>query len=286
MDETLHNRLHELSRLSLQGAFGAEAQMLAQEYAAVPEGMDIFIKVVHALYRPKATPEDAEVFRVVDLFCRLLIVVYRDARKQDADVAAALLNSLLQDYPGKPGTCLYSKWETLGRAAATFKMTRHDNQVVIWEQSKSLFQAYNEFLNGLLGFLIIGWRCALGRPINADVLNKKYRAKLNEFTQLTNGVDGAFGLICQLARPDVRNAIAHGDIWHDTTTGKIRYTHRDQPQEMDLFEFLGCATVGSHLPQAYLSALAAIVVLEEGSGSDVARLPPHLIQLYHHQRPE
>lgn len=283
MDNSVKSRLAELGRLSLEGMFGDAVQAAAQDYSATPLGTAIFIKVVHDFYQVRATDEDGQIAQVAELFCRLLIVVYRDARKRDGAVADAFVNAFLKDYPGVQGSCLFSKWEALGRASLAFKAASRTNPVLAWEQAKGLVQAYNEFLNGLLGFLIIGWRCALGRPISPQVLGNPYGAKRNEFSQLTGGEDGAFYLICRLARPDLRNAIAHGSIWLETAAAKVKYTDRDRIHEMELIDLIGLAAVGSHLAQAYLVALAAIVLLVEGSSADVAQLPQHLVQLFNHR---
>jgi len=283
MDESLRRRLTELGRLSVEGRFGEEIRKAAEEYKDLPSDMRLFVRVVRDFYKPRSTEEDAQIAWAADLFCKLIIVVYRDAKKRDVDVANALAFSFLKDYPGVPNTSLFSKWDDLSKASLGLKAAAHTELVLVWEQAKNLVRAYNEFLGGLLGFLIIGWRCALGKTFSPNFLGNAYGAKVNEFAQLTSGDDGAFYLIFRLARPDLRNAIAHGTIWLDTESNKAKFTDRGQEHEIDLVDFLGLAAVGSHLGHAYLTAIAAIRVLEDGGATNVTQLPPELPQLFNHR---
>ena len=283
MNDEIRSRLAELSRLALQGTFGTDAQSMTEAYQSLST-IDVFLKVVHTFYRQRNSVEAAQIAEFADMFCRLLIVVYRDAKKQDTQVSTAFLYSFLEDYPGVPGSCLFSKWEALGRSAYALKAVSHAGPLATWEQSKNLFQAYNEFLNGLLGFLIVGWRCALGRRVNSNVITNAYGAKLNDFRDLTGGLDGAFEIIFKLAHPEIRNAIAHGDIWLDTASnGLVKHGNRGhQTGEIPYIDFLGFAMIGSHLGEAYLTAIATILVIENGSDTNVAQLPQHLVRVFNH----
>ncbi len=72
-------------------------------------------------------------------------------------------------------------------------------------------------------------------------------SKFNEFSQLTGGDEGAFYLIFRLANPDLRNAIAHENIWLDSETDIVKYSAGKGPKvtyEMSLIDFMGLATVG------------------------------------------
>lgn len=76
---------------------------------------------------------------------------------------------------------------------------------------------------------------------------------LDEIKSLTGGNDRAFYLITRLAKPRIRNAIAHGTIWRDAEEEKARYTEGGRQRreyEIALLEF-GCfALSGSHLGEA------------------------------------
>lgn len=49
---------------------------------------------------------------------------------------------------------------------------------------------------------------------------------------------------------------------------------------MDLIEFVGLASCGSHLCEPYLAAIGAIVVMEDGSAQAQSLLPEHLVRLF------
>jgi hypothetical protein len=283
MDQVIRERLMEMSRLALEGKFGEDAQIAAREYQSVPSDMMVFVKVVQDFYTPRKTEEDNLLFQSVELFCRLIIVVYRDANKHDRGVAEALLYSFLKDYPGIANTNLYSRWESLIRATRAFKSASQTDMILAWEQTRNLVQAYNEFLNGLIGYLLINWRAVLQRNYSANTLRNNYGSKVREFMDLTGGEDGAFYLIGRIAKPDLRNAIAHGSIWLESQHAMVKYNdEQGNTNEISLVDFVGFAAVGSHIGQAYLAAIAAIIILTEGDPLYSQQIPHHIVQLFQH----
>jgi hypothetical protein len=215
----------------------------------------------------------------------LIIVLYREAKKKDTEVAQAIVNSFIEDFPNTENTCVFPQWESLAKASLAFKAAKNAEPVVVWQQSTRLFQAYNEFLSAFLGFFIIGWRCALSKDFSTNVLHNSYGSKLNEFDQLTGGEYGPFYLILRLAKPNLRNAIAHENVWFDRDSNIVRFTHgrrRETTEEMPLVEFMGLAALGSLIAQYYLAAITAIVILEDGKKSDIEQLPAHLIRVFIH----
>ena len=264
--------------------FGRAVQAAASEYKSLQDkGMQVFLKLVKDFYGiPRKTEEDQMIANLSDLFCQLIIIVYREAKKQDKQIALAFANSFIKDFPNVQGSCLYPQWEALAKASFAFKSSA-PNSLMVWQQSLKLVQAYNEFLNALLGYFLIAWRCALGKSYSTNVLNNTFGSKLNEFSQLTGGDDSAFYLIFRLANPNLRNAIAHENIWLDSETDIVKYSAGKGPKvthEMSLIDFMGLATVGSHLGQAYIVAIAAIIILEDGSRLDIMQLPKHLIKVF------
>lgn len=104
---------------------------------------------------------------------------------------------------------------------------------------------------------------------------------------VTGGEDGPFYLISRIARPSIRNAIAHGAAWLDSDAAKVRYSDgraQRRKADVDLLEFGALAMTGSHLAEPYLAALGTIAVMEDGS--DLARqlLPAHLAMVFGFQR--
>ncbi len=220
------------------------------------------------------------------LTCQLLIVAYREAKRKDADIALSFVESFIGDYPGVPESSLLSRWCSLAQASLAFReVADSQNPLLVWQQVCKQFQAYNEFLNGLLAYMIILLRTSAGKAVRTAVFDAPYGNKVDQFNSLTGGEDGPFYLLCRLARPRIRNAIAHETIWLDSDAAKVRYTEGRAPRseyEMDLVEFMGLALAGSHLPHAYLAALGVIAVMEAGNDRARSLLPLQLVRAYTH----
>jgi hypothetical protein len=288
MDLGLPRRIQQLHQMSKDGVFGEVVQRDAHAYDhSQHTTMSIFLDVVRDFYSNEARLSQQQLAELTDLFCQLFIVVYREAKRADPAVADALLHAFLKDYPGAPDTCIYPQWDALLQACHGFKASlTTSNRLLLWQHSLRLTQAYNEFLNVLLGYYLVAWRTALGKTVSTNVLYNSYGAKVNEFSSLTNGSDGPFYLLFRIAKPHLRNAIAHEQIWLDSESNTIRYADGKDAltqYEMPLTEFVVLNGVGSNLALAYIAAVAAVAVLEVGSASDVAQLPAHLVKLFHFQ---
>jgi hypothetical protein len=98
MDEGLKKRLAQLHEMSKTGIFGEIAQKDAAKYEQIEkEGTQVFLKLIDDFYVPRKTEEDQKVAQFADLFCRLLIVVYREAKRKDQSVAVGFANSVIHD---------------------------------------------------------------------------------------------------------------------------------------------------------------------------------------------
>lgn len=262
--------------MAKEGAFGDQIAKSRSEYEQLPNGIPIMIKTVSDFYSGLSS-DSPELAQMRQLACQSLIVAYREANRKDPDIAAHFVNSFIQDYTGVAGSCLLPCWTSLGNACLAFRELAHSqNRLLIWQQSLKLFQAYNEYLNGLFGYLIILWRTHLGKPVNPNVLNTTYGNKINQLSKLTGGDDGIFYFYLRLAQPDIRNAIAHESIWFDSDSAIVRYNHGNQNKiesQIDLVEFMAYATSGSHIAQPYLAAISVIVVMECGSELAKSLLP-------------
>jgi hypothetical protein len=124
-----------------------------------------------------------------------------------------------------------------------------------------------------------------GYDFSHKVFSQTYGNKIDQFSKLTGGNDGAFYLFLRLAQKELRNAVAHETIWLDLETGKFRYLDgREQKEwyEMEFKEAIVLGTIASHLPHTYITALASIAILEYGDKTDKAKLPRHLVKLFSH----
>lgn len=287
MTNDIKDRLQEIGRLALAGYFGEDVKQATEDYQVLAPNAEVFVKIITDFYTRRSSEEDRLVFQTVEILTQLTIVVYRDTKPKDRVLATQFLLAFIQDYPNVSHSSLFQKWHMLTGAALAFKDAIHKSKspVLVWEQAKGLFQAYNEFLSGILGYFIVCWRTVNGKTFSPNSLTNHYGVKLNEFHALTGGESGAFNLIFKIARPNIRNAIAHGTIWLEEDQGKVKFQDRGQTHEIGLAEFLGLAAIGSYVGTAYLAGVAAIIVIEEGNNETIAKLPAHLVSLYHHVPP-
>jgi len=220
---------------------------------------------------------DPEIVQMLQLTCQTLIVAYREAKRKRPKIAEHFITSFIQDYPGVAESCLLPRWTSLAKACLAFRELSHSkNRLLVWQQALKLFQAYNEYLNGLFGYLIILWRTHLGKSVNPNVLNTTYGNKINQLKELTGGDDGIFYFFIRIAQPDIRNAIAHESIWLDSDDKIVRYNHGNQNKiesQISLTEFMAYITYGSHLAQPYLAAISVIIIMEYGSELAKSFLP-------------
>ncbi len=277
--------LDQVNKFASEGRFGESVIKATKEYNALPLGIATTIKCVVDFHSHNSEIDD-EISQIRSLFFQLIVVAYRECKKVNEEIASIFLNSFIVDHPEAPESALVTKWCSLAQASLAFReVAQTENRLLIWQQSTKIFQAYNEFLNGLLGFLIIAWRCAQKKKINPNVFSLAYGAKINQFEQITGGENGVFYMICRLAQPKIRNAIAHETIWLDSEVDKVRYIdgNKDKKEfELDLIEYMAFAGIGSHLCEPYLASIAAIIIWEEGSEVIKSCLPEYLIKVLSH----
>jgi len=286
MVKDTHKRLLEqVAQMAAEGKFGDSIAAAQREYDQLPAGMAILIKAVLDFCAETAR-HAPEIAQIRSLACQLLIVAYREAKRKNPSGALAFVHSFIQDYPGVPESSLLPRWCSLAQASLAFREVAHSqNRLLVWQQTCKQFQAYNEFLNGLFAYLIILWRTSLGKNVDTRVFDANYANKLDQFNSLTGGENGPFYLFVRLARPRIRNAIAHETIWLDSDAMKVRFTegrsHKVE-SEMDLVEFTALASTGSHLAHAYLAAIGVIAVMEDGTDLAKLLIPPQLVRVLTH----
>jgi hypothetical protein len=282
MDESTKRRIEQLRQMTVEGLFGEEAQGNAEKWKDIPVGVPYSLNYVQDFYHIRSE-NDAMMKNPMNLVIQYIIVAYRDAKRINPEVANALLNSMIADYPDIPDTCVYSSMESLMRASSALKaVIPSKNYMSIQQQSLKVAQSYNEFLNKLLGFFLAAVRVTKGQPPSKSMFSQSYADKLKEFERLTGGENGVYFFLFRIAQPDLRNAIAHDTIWFDREKDTVRYTNKGKESEISLEEFMAYTSLGSHLPHAYTTALCAITVMEHGSFSDAQKLPKHLIHAFNH----
>jgi hypothetical protein len=283
MKESHARLLKQFADMAADGQFGNSIKKAQKEYDQLPPGIAILLKFVLDFWEEIFNKND-ELAQIRNLTCQLLIIAYREAKKRDTEIAQSLVNSFTTDYPDVPESTLLPRWCSLAQASLAMReVAQSKNRLMVWQQACKQFQAYNEFLNGLLAYLIILWRTKEGRPVRTNVFDTPYANKIDQFSSLTGGEDGVFYLFCRLARPKIRNAIAHETIWLDADENKVRYEEGRHPRtehEIDFIEFMGLAAAGSHLAQSYLAAIAVIAIMEEEYELGRKVLPSQLVKVF------
>jgi hypothetical protein len=271
----LDRLLAQMDRMARDGDLGPTAQEYARAYDACSSDVQRSLAYVTDFY----ASAEAEVAELSDYLVKIVMLPYRESKKHDPDVASAYALAFVRDYPGTSGTTLLSQWSALGEAIGAFKSHGSKDRASAWQTSSRVVLSLNEFLNALVGLMVVAWRCGLGKTVNPNVLKNPYGSKVHEFGELTGGVDGLFGGLLKLAQPRLRNGLGHGTAWPDYEAGLIRYTDgRDHVVEytMDYVEFFAYVHAAGVVAQAYIAALNSIVVMESSDSSAVSAMPPHL----------
>lgn len=265
--------------IAKDGKLGIEIEKTQKEYEKINNDIARIIKYIYDVLTPKSE-DDLKVTRSKAIFSQYIILAYRESKKKDEKIANALLNSFIEDFPSISNSCLLEKWRSLAESILSVKeIAGSKKRLELWQNYSRLFQSYNEFLNGLLNYLILCWKCHLGETIDLSVFESSYGNKINEFKRITNGENGVFYLIFRIANNQIRNAIAHGDIRFDTESGIIHYLvgiKNKKEKQIHLDEFMACAVLGSTIAQAYLAGIGTIVVMEGGTEKAKKLLPDFL----------
>jgi hypothetical protein len=281
MKENYKRLIEQIAKSTAEGIFGDAALSSSKEYEGMPLDTSRLSKFIKDLSTEISSGNEEEV-QPIYVFWQILVVVYRDSKKVDAEVAKAFLHSFIEDYPDMPNTALSLRWNSLAQAIFAFKSVAHSNDpLLVWQQASRLFLDYSEFLNGLLGYLTIAWKCALKKNFKPNVFNAFYAVKAKQFEELTNGDNGVFDLFNRMIKPKLRNGIAHGNSWPDWESNKVRYTDgkTEDEYDIDFSEFLALCMLGSHLAKSYIAAMATIVIWEEGTEVQKLSLPQQFIKL-------
>lgn len=283
MNDTTRRRTELLHELTLEGYFGEKARLYAEGVADTTQGIPFALEMIRDLYSSTTTDEES-IHGIVDLVIQLLIITYRDAKRADPLVAMAFYTSLIQDYPNAPESCIYPTFETLVKSAYAHQDAISSKSPVAIEQTAlKLVEAYNEFLNSLFGPMLACLRAARGKQISRNLFKKRYAERVAELGELTGGENGAYYIFGRIAKPLIRNSVAHGTVWFDRPKEVFRFPdNKGVLQEVGLVELMGLALVGSRLAHAYVIAICVIQVMEEGSAADIAQLPKHLVHAFRH----
>ncbi|MCD6595043.1 hypothetical protein J7L68_05130 [bacterium] len=285
MDTELKIQLEQYLKSGSDGSYGQRVQESFEEYESFDEWNKSAIKYINDLFKPNPSELEQNIIDYTFILCKSFIATYLETKKKDKEIAHSFLKSLFFDFPGIDESKLFSKWQSLTEASFAFQAVAHSNNYnLVWQQSKTLTRAYQEFINGLFGFLIICWRCINGKTLNKNVFKNTYGSKMEELYKLTDGDEGIFAQIFHICNPKLRNAIAHDNIWNNPEAEKIVYKSVGQNVyrgEIDISKFLLFASLGTRLGQSYFASICAVLLMEEGKENEIEQLPSQLVGMFY-----
>jgi len=272
--------LELMVEMSQGGQLGLSIQASLGDYQDLA-GEGVFLKCVIDSYTPDpGQPPEIAALRAG--FSDAITDTHSVAAIRSPDAARALIFCLLEDFPGAPGTCLLPKFNDLAMACIGFRsVAMSDDRPVIWKLASSVFSAYNEFLNGVCGFILL---CLSepGKVAPRTVFATPYARKLHQLqdTYAGNAHLANLPVVHRLAEPHIRNALAHGTAWLNGRQACVHYiASNGKRNSISLVDFMGSAMAGSHLPQSFLAGIGTVVLMENGSERARALLAERLKEL-------
>lgn len=281
MNEEMKRKLLQLIQDTKNGYFGEKAKSEYIESTTHSNIISYFTKFIYELYQP--FENDSNLYKIAQKISEYLLILYIDTKVKKTMVANALYFSLFNNFPSTINTNLFDKYRSLLESSISFKNSIVlEDKIVLWTLSKKLIEDYNEFLNGLLGYINICAKVVLGKKYNPNIFNNSYQAKIDEFTSLK--LNYIFPVISNLINVELRNAIAHSMIIHNAED-EIEYTFKKgskfETKKISLAEFVALAATGTYLTCGYIASLAMIFVFENGNILDIAFLPSEIKSIYY-----
>jgi len=221
------------------------------------------------------------------ILVQVIVVAYREARKNDPEVASWLFRSYLEDHPEAPGSRLFEKCDGLLEAAHTLKAVAgtRDSRV-LFQATKEVHRAVGEFVPLLMAWLALLWQVKQGEQPEFKLLKAQTPAgtKVKRFTEITNGEDGIFYLLSRLINVQLRNAIAHSTVTLDEENARVSFSRIENGvrvyEHIDLTKYMADIYMHTRLPAIYLAALSGILVMETGTPEERLSLPAVIIQAF------
>jgi hypothetical protein len=265
-----------VQKRSLDGLYGTEVKILAEQLRNNPLGnIEIFLKTINDFYSKEIHP----IFRPYPIaLINIVLALYFKNNDSDPILSEYPILIFQKDLPNQESTCIHDKYLSMLDATHAYKQSiASNNKLIVWETAKSSFLAYNEFMNALLGTILVNLRFAKGKSYNLNVVKNNYGSKLNELKQLAEGVS-YYDKLFEILNPEIRNAIAHQSIWYDENDEVVRYRENKNgvDKQIKLEDFILMNSKASYLGEAYLVIMSVIGIFLKGTVMDRTKLPKEL----------
>ena len=269
-----NRRYDQIKKQTSDGVFGKEAQNLLNDFQNVPKGsVEVFFKPINNFFSKDINP----IFKPYAIsLIKIILSLFLKNNKNNPELSDYFTLTFNRDIDDLPNSCIKDKFANMLEAGHAFKQSVRTNKLVLWELSKNYFLSYNEFMNHLIGIILINLQYLMKNKYKLNTLNNAYGNKINELKNLKPKAD-YYDILLELLNPDIRNAIAHQTIWFNEKNNNVIYeTKKGIEEKIGIKEFILLNSKASYLAEAYLVALSTIGVYYFGSMMDRTRFPKEL----------
>lgn len=228
---------------------------------------DFYNKEINPLFKPYP-----------NALIKIILSLFFKNKDKNPELANYFLLIFQKNINETKNTCIKDKYlNMLDTNHALKQGISTKNALITWELAKNNFLAYNEFLNNLIGVILINYRVSIGKSYKLNTLNSNYGNKINELINL-KPQEPFYDYIFELVNPQIRNAIGHQTMWHNKNDNEIVYLNEKtgENNQISLSDFITLNAKASYLGEAYLVALSTIGIFTIGKPQDKARLPREL----------
>ncbi len=269
-------RFNQVDKQTQDGLYGNDVIKDSFEYKNLSgNSIEMFLKNINDFYSKDINP----IFRPYPIaLIKIILSLFFKNNDKNPELTDYFTLIFQKDIEGTKNTCIKDKYLNMLDAGHAFKQSiSTDNPLIIWELAKSNFLAYNEFLNILIGVILINYRFSIGKSYKLGTIKSNYGNKVNELIELSPR-DVSYRNLFELLKPEIRNAIGHQTIWFDKEDGMVTYLNdkTGENEMVSIKEFIMLNSKASYLGEAYLVAMSTIGVFTIGKPQDKARLPKEL----------
>ncbi len=219
--EKMDNRFKQLGKQINDGLYGLEAIKNSIDYENISgNSIETFLKNINDFYSKEINP----VFRPYPLaLIEIILTLFFKNNEKDLELSNCFMLIFQQNIEGTKNTCIKDKYlNMLDAGHASKQSLETSNPLIIWELAKNSFLAYNEFLNILVGVVLINYRFSIGKTYKISALDNPYGKKVNELLGL-NPQETCYKYLFELLKPEIRNAIGHQTIWFNQSDRMVTY---------------------------------------------------------------
>ncbi|MDX8553767.1 hypothetical protein MK851_09050 [Tenacibaculum sp. 1B UA] len=277
--KNIDKREIQLGEQIQNGLYGKEAIKDANIYKEISNtGIETFIKNINDFY----SKEIESVFKPYPhALIEIILTLFFKNNSKDVELSDCFALIFQKKIEGTRKSYIKDKYINMLEAGHASKQSLStNNPLIIWELTKNNFLAYNEFLNVLIGVILINYRYSIGKTYKFNTLDNHYGNKVNQLIEL-KPENQCYQYLFELLQPDIRNAIGHQNIWFEKSSNTVTYLNDKTGlnETMSIEDFILLNSKASYLAEAYLVSISTIAIFSFGTTLDRARLPKELFLL-------